>query len=408
MRKMILLILSAAFLTGCQHRPKSIEPLPAPQMIASPAGDHSAEPNLHVAPDGRFLLSWIEQPDDGPATLKFAFYGSEWSDVRTVASGEDWFVNWADFPSMTVLANGTLAAHWLAKSAPETFSYDVMLSFSKDGGQTWSQPIRPHRDGTQSEHGFVSMVPHGEDAVFLTWLDGRKYAAARQGKAPEEMTLRAAIINDRGEFQWEAELDARTCDCCQTSAVRAGDEFVVAYRDRSKNEIRDIGIVRIADGRAEPPRIPHPDGWKIPGCPVNGPALDDHGHRVVMAWFTMAGDSARVQLAFSHDGGKTFGPRVRVDDGQALGRVDVVLLSKNRAVVSWLENGEEDAEIRIRQVDSDGTVSVSQVVATTSASRASGFPRMAFNGEHLFFAWTRPGEVSRVNVAKITIRTATN
>ncbi len=408
MKQLRSILIMAALVAGCQQQPKSLEPLQAPQRLASPTGDHSAEPNLHVAPDGRFLLSWIEQPEDGPATLKFAFYGGEWSEARTVARGKDWFVNWADFPSMTVLANGTLAAHWLAKSAPETFSYDVMLSFSQDGGQTWSPPMRPHRDGTESEHGFVSMVPYGEDAVFLTWLDGRKYAAARQGKGLEEMTLRAAIINDRGEFQWEAELDDRVCDCCQTSAVRAGEAIVVAYRDRSQNEIRDIGIVRIADDRAESPRIPHADGWKIPGCPVNGPALDAHGDTVVMAWFTMAKDSARVQLAFSHDGGKTFGPRVRVDDGQALGRVDVVLLSKNRAVVSWLENGEKDAEIRIRQVDADGTVSASQVVATTSASRASGFPRMAFNGELLLFAWTRPGEVPRVNVAKIAIRTATN
>ncbi len=408
MRKTIFIVIGiAALMAGCQQQPKSIEPLPAPRMVTSPAAEYSAEPNLHVAPDGRFLLSWIEQPENGPAALKFAFYGGEWSEVKTVATGDDWFVNWADFPAMAALSGGALAAHWLQKSAPETFAYDIMLSFSQDGGETWSSPIRPHRDGTESEHGFVSLLPYASDAVFLSWLDGRKYAAAKKGQGVEEMTLRGAIISQRGEYQWEAELDARVCDCCQTSAVKVGDRIVVAYRDRSEQEIRDIGLVIIEDGKVSPPRIPLPDGWKIPGCPVNGPALAARGNTVALAWFTMANDTARVQLAFSTDGGTTFGRRIRVDDGNALGRVDVVMISEHRAVVSWLEQSGASAEIRIRQVDVDGTVSASQTIAATSASRASGFPRMAFNGETLFFAWTQPGEASHIKTAQIPLHTAT-
>jgi hypothetical protein len=36
-----------------------------------------------------------------------------WSEPRTVASGADWFVNWADVPSVIRLANGTLVG-WVA------------------------------------------------------------------------------------------------------------------------------------------------------------------------------------------------------------------------------------------------------------------------------------------------------
>ena len=50
--------------------------------------------------------------------------------------GYDWFVNWADVPSVVRLANGTLAGHWLQKSGADTYAYDVRLAYSHDDGKT--------------------------------------------------------------------------------------------------------------------------------------------------------------------------------------------------------------------------------------------------------------------------------
>ncbi len=61
------------------------------------------------------------------------------------------------------------------------------------------------------------------------------------------------------------------------------------------------------------------------------------GDRVALAWFTAEGDSPRALLAFSTDGGRSFGAPIRVDEEQTLGRVDVAMLPDGRAVVSWLE-----------------------------------------------------------------------
>ena len=124
---------------GAAPAPPATAWLSAVESIAAPATAGSAQPQLSVRGD-RLLLSWIERSGDR-ATLKFADRtGSGWSGPRTVATGTDWFVNWADVPSVVRLADGSLAAHWLQKSAASTYAYDVRLSFSSDDGRSWSTP----------------------------------------------------------------------------------------------------------------------------------------------------------------------------------------------------------------------------------------------------------------------------
>ena len=140
--------------------------------LASPAAPNSAQPQLSVSPRG-VLLSWIER-EGSRATLKFAERtATGWSAPRAVATGDDWFVNWADVPSVMRLSTGTLAAHWLQRSAPGTSAYDVRLSRSTDDGRTWSAAVLPHSDGTKTEHGFASLFEMPGASLGLVWLDGR-------------------------------------------------------------------------------------------------------------------------------------------------------------------------------------------------------------------------------------------
>src|SRR5262249_19603753 len=124
--------------------------------LPSPAGANSAQPQLSSSSRG-VLLSWIERNGE-KATLRFAERTRQgWSVPRTVASGSDWFVNWADVPSVMRLETGTLVGHWLQKSGSDTYAYDVRLSYSRDDGRTRSQSFSPHADGTKTEHGFASL-----------------------------------------------------------------------------------------------------------------------------------------------------------------------------------------------------------------------------------------------------------
>src|SRR5688500_14242919 len=150
-------------------RAQALRPLP------TPAAKGSGQSNLSVGPDGRVYLSWIERLEEKRFALRFARReGAGWSEPLTIAVGTNWFVNWADFPSLAALPDGTLAAHWLARNGTGTYSYDVNISRSADGGRTWSAPLVPHRDGTQTEHGFVSLFPAGGARLGAVWLDGRE------------------------------------------------------------------------------------------------------------------------------------------------------------------------------------------------------------------------------------------
>lgn len=356
--------------------------------LSAPSATGAAEPFLFATRDG-VLLSWLEPVAGTSRTaLRFArLNGTKWTAPRTIVERGDLFVNWADFPSIVEDANGALYAHWLQKSGPGTFDYDVRMSISGDGGATWSAPFVVNRDGKKAEHGFASVLPLQRGGVGIAWLDGRN----------TDMSVRYATVDAKGTIANDVQLDARACECCATGMAMTSSGPVIAYRDRSPDEIRDIAFVKRGPNGWSAPRALHRDGWKIAGCPVNGPQLDAIGNRVVAAWFTAADETSRALVAFSSDGGATFGKPVTIDDGKPVGRVDVVLLNSDAALVTWLEQTGSTAEIRARRVHRNGTTSPSMTIAASSTARAAGFPRIARRGRDVYFAWT---EGKRIRVAR--------
>lgn len=369
--------------------------------LRSPAGPGSAQPNLAIAPDGRIYMSWLQAADSGFALRFSSFDGRAWLAPQTIRTGRDFFVNWADFPSIQALDDGRLAAHWLQRTGSATYAYGVRVALSNDDGLTWSAAVTPHRDTSPTEHGFVSLWREG-DQLGAVWLDGRKFKMARDPQ--NEMTVVTTMLDATGKPGAEATLDARACDCCQTSAAMTANGPIVVYRDRSADEIRDIYVARRVKGKWTAPAAVHHDAWRINACPVNGPAVKARDKRVAVAWFTAASDSPRVKLAFSSNGGATFSPPTRIDDGNPSGRVDVALLADGGALVSWVERiGGDTAAVRVRRVHRNGESAAPVTIASSSAARASGFPRMAVVGEHVMFAWTAPGRPSMIKVARLPL-----
>ncbi len=394
-----ILMLMAAFAFG-----QTLQPV---ILTDSPARAASGEPNLFVDHRGKIYLSWIEAVGERRHALRFSLWEkNRWTVPRTISEGENWFVNWADFPSLISASDGTMAAHWLAKSAPDTFAYDVKLSLSTDGGRTWSKPVTPHRDKTTSEHGFVSMVELSKGKLAAAWLDGRKFKSSHgsHGSSADEMTLRFTTISRDSRMTEDRVIDERVCECCQTSAAMTSEGMVVVYRDRSEKEIRDISIARFVRGKWTEPQTVHADGWEIEGCPVNGPSVAARGKSVAVAWFTAAKDTPRVRIAFSTDAGASFGAPAEVDDGSPMGRAEVLMLDDGSAFVVWMERAGKGAEIRARRVKADGSREPSIKITETSAARSSGFPQIARSGQDVFFAWTESSNPARVRTAMMKIR----
>lgn len=350
--------------------------------FSAPPG--SLAPSLGVGGEGEVVLSWLEPAGERRYALRVAVrQDGSWSEPRTVTVSDALFVNWADVPSVQPLADGSWLAHWLQKTGPGTYAYHVRMAVSTDRARTWSPPFRPHGDSSETEHGFVSLVP-GERGTHALWLDGRLTADSGP------MTLRyTTVVGAAAEP--DMLVDERVCDCCQTAMAPTARGLIVAYRDRAEGEIRDVVVRRLEDGRWTDAAKVSDDGWHYPGCPVNGPAIAARGDTVVVVWFTAADGAARVYAAVSADGGATFGPRIQVDDGRPTGRVDALWWGE-RVLVSWLEESDEAGEVRVRELDGHGAMTASTLVAATWTSRAAGFPRMARDGDAVVVAWTDPQE----------------
>ena len=380
---------------------------PSLAPLTTPSGANSAQPQMTVSPRG-ILLSWIEQT--GPrARLKFAERtASGWSTAVTVAAGDDWFVNWADVPSVLRLDNGTLAAHWLQKSGPETYAYDVRLAYSKDEGQTWSPSFTPHHDGTKREHGFASLVQMPDAGLGLIWLDGRAMGSAQghdaHGASEGAMSVRFGTFDPAWKQTSEMPVDLRVCECCPTTAAMTSDGPIVAYRNRTEDEVRDIYVSRLDNGKWTEPKPVHEDNWKIAACPVNGPMLSARGRNVVLTWFTVKDDVGHAYAAFSSDAGRTFGAPIRLDAVSALGRVDVALLPDGSGLATWIEFADQTSSFSMRRVEPSGRTSPITAVTALSGARASGYPRIAADRDEVVFAWTEnqaSGSVVRTAAAKL-------
>jgi hypothetical protein len=363
-------------------QPLTIAPLPLA------VGDVSLGPNLSATGD-RAIVSWIDT-GTRTTTLKFAERTEGgWSDPRTVANGDDWFINWADVPSVVRLTDGTLAAHWLKEVDPAAEAYDLNIAFSKDDGRTWSAPVTPHHDGTKTQHGFATLFQAPGAGLGLIWLDGR---AIDEASGRDSMSVRAATFDRDGKEIAETIVDDRACDCCPTAAAITTDGPIVAFRDRSADEIRDVSVSRLVNGRWTTPASVHDDHWQITACPVNGPAISAHGRDVVVAWMTAKDEEGRAFAAFSSDAGATFGAPVRLDDVGSLGRVGVALLEDGSAVASWIEFADGRAQFKIRRIAPSGARGAAQSVAGVSAERTSGQPRLVRHGSELLLAWTQTAD----------------
>ena len=372
----------------------SVEP------TTSPAGASSAEPQVTVD-RGRAILSWVELAGKH-TTLRFAdATAAGWSAARTAASGDEFMINSSDVPSVRRLADNRLVAQWLQAEGPDPEAYTLQLSWSRDDGRTWSAPLTPHHDHVQTQHGFASLFQVPGSGLGLVWLDGRAISPeAAEGSG--NMALRAATFDPAGKQLNEKVVDARVCECCPTAAAATKDEVIVAYRNRSTAEIRDVYVTRLVNGRWTPPVAVHHDGWKINGCPINGPAISARDRDVAVAWFTANGGTGHAFVAFSRDGGRAFAAPIRVDDSSSVGHLGIEWFDDHSAAVTWVESLDQRSSFMVRRVDTSGRRGLAVRIGDSSGTR---YPRIARSGGDLVFAWTETENgTSRVRTARGAVR----
>lgn len=357
------------------------------ESIQFPYGNNNAQPNL-VSKDGNLTLSWISSVENQEAVLLYTQYkDNSWSEPVRITSGSDWFVNWADFPANAINGN-LLLTSYLKKSASETYTYDILLNLETLSGNKIKDNFLLNTDGIKAEHGFVSMIPNNSSGFYVTWLDGRNTVTNTKETHHKAMTIRFAEITNTGEIINETELDATTCDCCQTSIALSSEGPIVVYRNRSEDEIRDIYITKYRNGIWEQPVPVFNDGWEINGCPVNGPKVVDNQTTTAVAWFTAADDNPKVNLSFSLSDKDEFNLPIQLNDLDAIGRVDVAFLNSKEVIVSYIEFDDNATYLKVKKVSVEGEVSKAFTISVIDSGRDTGVPQLEVMDNVVYLVWT--------------------
>ncbi|BDC49887.1 hypothetical protein F183_A22030 [Bryobacterales bacterium F-183] len=360
-----------------------------------PAKPGGGMPFLTKSPKGAVYISWIDAEGgagQGHALRMAEWNGTAWVRPETIARGKRWFVNWADFPAVSVANDGSMLAHWLDR-APNggTYGYGVRVARREPGAQgAWREVAAFHVNDPKDYAGFLSFVG-GRSAAYLAPPAGGQQGGHHHGGDEDHghlKTLRVAEFGAAGEVVRDVEIDGDVCSCCQTASAMTPSGMVIAYRDHLPGEIRDISIVRVRDGKAGTPEVLHRDGWQINGCPTEGPTIAAVGRTAGIAWTTRAGGVSRLQLAWSQDGGEKFRAPVRADDGNPLGRPHLATVDADQQLLVWLEKvGATSVEVRLRRVGADGRLGPSFKVASVGTGRSAGLPKVAVHGDQVLVAW---------------------
>ena len=354
----------------------------------------SSEPNLYTSTKGDTYLSFISSSENSELSKlyfsKLELNKLQWNKPSLINSSTDWFVNWADFPRITTNDYNGISVHFLEKSASQTYSYDIKVMNSKDGGNIWNNPMKLHNDNTKTEHGFVSTINYNNNFL-STYLDGRQNELAKDNKnLKPQMTLRATSYNIDGDILMDELIDNKVCDCCQTDlALTADNTPITVYRDRSNNETRDIFYSYYKNSKWSTPLAVFNDNWIIAGCPVNGPAISTFNNSSSLIWYTEIDGKSEIKVAFTSDISKGFDDPILINSNDPLGRVDIEMITENSSIISYMDYVNDKAFLKLQRIDRYSGVNKSIIIDEIYNTRSSGFPKInIIDNDKTIVTWT--------------------
>ena len=342
----------------------------------SGAGVDAAEPAVAAGENGTIFVAYVEHNPDKSADLYVTPFaaGHERAGERVRVNPTAGEVKaWYGDPPTIAVSGSNLFVGWTRRvqsdGGAET---DVVLSVSRDGGQTFAEPVKVNDDNAPASHGMHSLAVAG-DAVYMSWLDERNVkpekvklgesapspvdgfvfvkahhnpkqkAVADDGAEPNSEVFFAASTDGGRKFSKNVRVASDVCPCCKTATLAADGKLFLGWRQVLPGNFRHIAVASSGNGGQtfSPSAIVSDDRWMLSACPVSGPALAAESGGLKVFWYT-AGSAGEAGLfeAISSDGGRSFAPRKLVSS-EARSGTPALVRNANGTSLVFAEKGEK-------------------------------------------------------------------
>lgn len=312
---LLLLILGTFALWRSRHHPGfAFTNQPAYRFEPQPRPLFSARRPVvgSTVAGGLYLLTVEGSHESSALQLRMSHDGGEhWMPPQRLSS-EDATVNASSENGPQLVSHAMYAyALWMDRSSSSGSRILLARSSGMDTKPSVGVPVTDKLPDDKSYSGFPSLAlaPNGD--VYAAWLDGR------DNTTNGTFNIYLARSTDKGlTFHKNIKVATLSCPCCRPSiAFGPHGTVYVAYRHVYGDNERDIAVATSNDSGehfSEPVRV-NLDRWHILGCPESGPVMAVQDGKLLVVWYSAAGNHPGLRLAQSTDGGASFHPPISVD-----------------------------------------------------------------------------------------------
>lgn len=240
--------------------------------------------------------------------------------------------------------------------------------------------------------GFPTLAATHAGDVYAVWLD------ERDKPDPEgSSSIYFSRSTDRGvTFSRNMRIAGSACPCCRPQIyVAPSGDIYLAWRQVFAGDVRDMVLAHSNDGGktfSQPVRVAV-DNWVLHACPDVGPTVGVSGGRLYVAWYSEGQGKAGIRLAISQNGGTSFArPQIVSADVLDATHPRLSVSEDGRVLLTFQGRLEhEDTKWRSNQafiVEINGDSFTRPIQATNSVYSVHDPDVLAGTAGRLFLAWT--------------------
>lgn len=281
-------------------------------------------------------------------------------------------------PKIKIDGSGQLFISWTTP-LEKRFTGNVRFSYSRDGGQNFSEPVIVNNNRDITGHRFDALGVNKQGDIYIAWLDKRdRLKASKKGNKYHGAAVYFSWSDDGGKtFKADKKIIDHSCECCRV--IIDFDEKnlpVILWRNIYDKNTRDHALVRFKDKNTplKAERVSY-DMWQVDACPHHGPDMSiNEAGDYHLVWFNNGVERHGLFYARrDHESGLMSKP-VKFGDYSKAASHPSVIHYENNVWISWKQfDGQNESIWLKKSTDNGNTWTVEKQILSTTASSDYAF-----------------------------------